>query len=67
MIADDPVGGSPLATIDATNEVFKSFGTIIIDECPHVPAKTFKRAIQNFSSYHCMVTATSIRKIIMKN
>jgi superfamily II DNA or RNA helicase len=52
-----------LATIDSGNELFKSFGTIIIDECHHVPAKTFRRVVQNFSSYYLYgLTATPIRK-----
>lgn len=52
-----------LATIDSGNELFKSFGTIIIDECHHVPAKTFRQVVQNFSSYYLYgLTATPIRK-----
>jgi superfamily II DNA or RNA helicase len=52
-----------LATIDSTNELFKSFGLIIIDECHHVPAKTFREVIQQFSSFYLYgLTATPIRK-----
>jgi superfamily II DNA or RNA helicase len=52
-----------LASIDAANEIFKSFGIIIIDECHHVPAKTFRQVIQNFSSYYLYgLTATPVRK-----
>ena len=52
-----------LATIDAANEIFKSFGLIIIDECHHVPAKTFRQVIQHFTSYYLYgLTATPIRK-----
>ncbi len=52
-----------LATIDSTNEAFKSFGLIIIDECHHVPAKTFREVIQQFSSFYLYgLTATPIRK-----
>ena len=48
---------------DATNTLFKSFGTIIIDECHHVPAKTFREVIKNFHSYFLYgLTATPIRK-----
>jgi superfamily II DNA or RNA helicase len=52
-----------LATIDSTNELFKSFGLIIIDECHHVPAKSFREVIQNFSCFYLYgLTATPIRK-----
>jgi superfamily II DNA or RNA helicase len=52
-----------LATIDASNELFRSFGMIIIDECHHVPAKTFRRVVQHFSSYYLYgLTATPVRK-----
>ena len=52
-----------LASIDVTNEMFKSFGMIIIDECHHVPAKTFRQVIQKFSSYYMYgLTATPVRK-----
>jgi len=52
-----------LASIDAANEIFKSFGMIIIDECHHVPAKTFRQVVQNFSSYYMYgLTATPVRK-----
>ena len=46
-----------------TNEIFNSFGLIIIDECHHVPAKTFRQVIQHFTSYYLYgLTATPIRK-----
>ena len=52
-----------LTSIDAANEIFKSFGIIIIDECHHVPAKTFRQVVQNFSSYYMYgLTATPVRK-----
>jgi len=52
-----------LATIDAASEIFTSFGMIIIDECHHVPAKTFRQVVQNFSSYYLYgLTATPVRK-----
>jgi superfamily II DNA or RNA helicase len=52
-----------LAGINASNEIFKSFGTIIIDECHHVPAKTFRQVISNFHCYYLYgLTATPIRK-----
>jgi superfamily II DNA or RNA helicase len=52
-----------LAGINASNDIFKSFGTIIIDECHHVPAKTFRQVISNFHCYYLYgLTATPIRK-----
>lgn len=39
------------------------FGTIIIDECHHIPAKTFRETIINFNSYYLYgLTATPKRK-----
>ncbi|MGM0498244.1 MAG: TOTE conflict system archaeo-eukaryotic primase domain-containing protein, partial [Bacteroidota bacterium] len=39
------------------------FGTIIIDECHHVPAKTFRETIVKFNSYYLYgLTATPKRK-----
>jgi hypothetical protein len=52
-----------VAGINASNDIFKSFGTIIIDECHHVPAKTFRQVISNFHCYYLYgLTATPIRK-----
>lgn len=52
-----------LAGIDPGDELFKSFGMIILDECHHVPAKTFRRVIQFFSTYYLYgLTATPVRK-----
>lgn len=52
-----------IAGINASNDIFKSFGTIIIDECHHVPAKTFRQVISNFYCYYLYgLTATPIRK-----
>ncbi len=52
-----------LAGINASSDIFKSFGTIIIDECHHVPAKTFRQVISNFQCYYLYgLTATPIRK-----
>jgi superfamily II DNA or RNA helicase len=40
-----------------------SFGTIIIDECHHIPAKSFRDLIINFNSYYIYgLTATPKRK-----
>lgn len=52
-----------LATIDLNKDIFSSFGLIMIDECHHVPAKTFREVIGRFSSYYLYgLTATPIRK-----
>lgn len=52
-----------LAVVEAGSPLFTSFGTIIIDECHHVPAKTFRQVISQFSSYYLYgLTATPIRK-----
>jgi len=40
-----------------------SFGTIIVDECHHIPAKSFREAIVNFNSFYLYgLTATPKRK-----
>jgi superfamily II DNA or RNA helicase len=52
-----------LAVLESDNPIFSSFGTIIIDECHHVPAKTFRQVINQFSSYYLFgLTATPVRK-----
>lgn len=52
-----------IATLSNPGELYKSFGTIIVDECHHVPAKTFRQVIQRFQSYYLYgITATPIRK-----
>jgi superfamily II DNA or RNA helicase len=46
-----------------TDEFVRSFGTIIIDECHHIPATTFRNTISRFSSYYQYgLTATPFRK-----
>ena len=46
-----------------TNDFTKSFGTIIIDECHHIPAETYRNTISKFSSYYQYgLTATPFRK-----
>ncbi len=41
----------------------KAFGTIIIDECHHVPAKTYRNTIAKLNSYYLYgLTATPFRK-----
>ena len=40
-----------------------AFGTIIVDECHHIPAKTFREVIVHFNSYYLYgLTATPERK-----
>ncbi|MGI8638226.1 MAG: DEAD/DEAH box helicase, partial [Segetibacter sp.] len=52
-----------IASSPNPTELYKSFGTIIVDECHHVPAKTFRRVIRQFHSYYLYgLTATPIRK-----
>ena len=46
-----------------TNEFTYSFGTIIIDECHHISAETFRNTISNFNTYYQYgLTATPFRK-----
>lgn len=40
-----------------------AFGTILIDECHHIPAESYRNAIQQFNSYYLYgLTATPFRK-----
>jgi len=44
-------------------KIYHSFGTILVDECHHIPAKTFRDVIINFHSYYLYgFTATPNRK-----
>jgi superfamily II DNA or RNA helicase len=44
-------------------KIYHSFGTILVDECHHIPAKTFREVIINFHSYYLYgFTATPNRK-----
>lgn len=44
-------------------KLYRAFGTIIVDECHHIPAKTFREVIGNFYSYYLYgFTATPFRK-----
>ncbi len=44
-------------------EISEKFGTIIVDECHHIPAKTFRNTISNFTSKFLYgFTATPQRK-----
>ncbi len=45
------------------SELCNSFGTIIIDECHHVPADTYQQVISKLNSYYMYgLTATPFRK-----
>jgi superfamily II DNA or RNA helicase len=46
-----------------TDDFARSFGTIIIDECHHIPAETFRNTISKLSPYYQYgLTATPFRK-----
>ncbi len=52
-----------LQAISLPEKAYHSFGTIIVDECHHIPAKTFREVIINFHSFFLYgFTATPIRK-----
>ncbi len=54
--------GKELQKTEAENLV-RSFGTIIVDECHHIAAETFKNAVSLFHSYYLYgLTATPFRK-----
>jgi len=49
--------------MDELPEIAKQFGMVIIDECHHVPANTFRQVITNFNPYYLFgLTATPQRK-----
>ena len=52
-----------LSRIEDFSEISNAFGTIIIDECHHIPAKSFREAIVNFNAFYLYgLTATPKRK-----
>ena len=52
-----------LLTPELPVNLHKSFGIILVDECHHIPAKTFRAAIHGFHSYYLYgFTATPKRK-----
>jgi superfamily II DNA or RNA helicase len=52
-----------LARIDDFSQLTNAFGTIIIDECHHIPAKSFRKAIIKFNAFYLYgLTATPKRK-----
>ncbi|MDP4275395.1 MAG: DEAD/DEAH box helicase family protein [Bacteroidota bacterium] len=45
------------------NDFLNGFGTIIIDECHHIPAETYRNSISNIPAYYVYgLTATPFRK-----
>ncbi|PKQ66475.1 hypothetical protein BZG01_10625 [Labilibaculum manganireducens] len=52
-----------LSRTDDLKDIKNAFGTIIIDECHHIPAKSFRETIVNFNAYYLYgLTATPKRK-----
>ena len=52
-----------LTRSDEISKIANSFGTIIVDECHHIPAKSFREAIVDFNSFYLYgLTATPKRK-----
>jgi len=52
-----------LTRSDDISKIANCFGTIIVDECHHIPAKSFREAIVNFNSFYLYgLTATPKRK-----
>jgi superfamily II DNA or RNA helicase len=44
-------------------EIQSNFGIVIVDECHHIPAKTYRETIRSFNSKYCYgLTATHERK-----
>jgi len=61
------IGQVTVATIQSLpkhlDEIKNKFGTIIVDECHHVPADTFRNTIESIQSVYCYgLTATPFRK-----
>lgn len=52
-----------LSRVEDYSEISNAIGTIIIDECHHIPAKSFREAIVNFNAFYLYgLTATPKRK-----
>jgi len=52
-----------LKQIGSEDNLLDAFGTVIVDECHHIPAITFRETITRFSSYYLYgLTATPMRK-----
>ncbi len=54
---------SKLLNTENASKIKDVFGTVIIDECHHIPAETYRNAISKLNSYYCYgLTATPFRK-----
>lgn len=52
-----------LAKVDDLSEIIESYSQIIIDECHHIPAKSFEATLKQFPSRYLLgLTATPYRK-----
>lgn len=52
-----------LARMDNLKEISDNFGLVIVDECHHIPAQSFRKVITQFNPYHLYgLTATPVRK-----
>lgn len=52
-----------LARYRSLGEIRSEFGVVIVDECHHIPAKTYRETIRSFNSKYCYgLTATHERK-----
>lgn len=52
-----------LGNAEVVSKIVKAFGTIIIDECHHLPSDTYKIALNKLHTYYMYgLTATPIRK-----
>lgn len=52
-----------LARYKDFDEIRNEFGVVIVDECHHIPAKTYRETIRSFNSKYCYgLTATHERK-----
>jgi len=49
--------------MDNLKEISDNFGLIIVDECHHIPAQSFRKVITQFNPYYLYgLTATPVRK-----
>lgn len=49
--------------LENTDSLFSNYGTIIIDECHHVPAESFRKVLSKLHTYYLYgLTATPFRK-----
>lgn len=46
-----------------SSEPKNAFGTILIDECHHIPAQTYRNAIQQLNSYYLWLNRNSFQKV----